>query len=82
VQIDAFQAADIDGDGGRAVRHLAAGEGLHAACAAEQMLDDLFVKLVCRQVLLAGMQRELAGRYEGGQEALAGNASNCIPSPG
>src|SRR5687768_7963112 len=70
-QIDAFQAAYVNGDGGRAVRHRAAGERLHAAAAAEQVLDDLLVELVRRQVLLAGMQRELAGRYEGEQEALA-----------
>src|SRR3712207_3852319 len=72
VQVDAVEAAHIDGHGLGPVRHGTAREGFHAAARAEQVADRLAAELVLRQRVLARPQLEPRGRDEGPEEAALG----------
>ena len=68
IRIDAVQAAHIDHHHRLAGFRIATGGvSLHAAARAEIVIDDVLVKFLGRQRVLAGLQREIVG-IRGGQQ--------------
>src|SRR5450432_28868 len=71
VELDAVEAAHIDGDVVAAVAALAAREGLDAARGAEEVVDGVLIEFVVGERVLAGEQRELRRGHEREQRAAA-----------
>lgn len=63
-QVDVFQAADVDGRHGGAVRSLAFTEGMHAAGGTEVMLDHMLVEGIGGQRGVRVVQLQLVAGHE------------------
>jgi len=62
--VDAVEAADIDGNHLAAIRFLAARKGSDPAFPAEQVMDPFLAELIVDEVLVAGAKSEVLGRNE------------------
>src|SRR6202011_3081627 len=64
LRVDAIQTSHVDRHHLGAVRSLALGKGLDAACGAEAMVNDVLVELKVGGTALARQQLEIAGGNE------------------
>ena len=83
VEVDAVEAAHVEGDHLRAVRTRAACERPTPQVEQNMVVDDLPIELVVGQRVAAALQAEVVLGHEGQQRAaLRGRSSSCTKSPG